>query len=130
MSKFVPFLRSVAIWQVKLTGHSLLSLIQQVNGCSGKMGKAVIKAADSAGVNIVPSSFGSAAEAGQRVEVCGKEITVHGPTDREKVLSSLFEKHPELIVVDYTVPSAVNGNSKFSHFYHRHNYILDLLNYA
>ncbi|KAG2332164.1 hypothetical protein Bca52824_003344 [Brassica carinata] len=39
-----------------------------VNGCSGKMGKAVIKAADSAGVNIVPTSFGSAAEAGQIVE--------------------------------------------------------------
>lgn len=82
------------------------------------MGKAVIKAADSAGVNIVPTSFGSAAEAGQTVEVCGKEITVHGPAERKKVLSSVFEKHPELIVVDYTIPSAVNGmfgSSKISH---------------
>lgn len=73
------------------------------------MGKAVIKAADSAGVNIVPTSFGSAEEAGQTVEVCGKEILVHGPTEREKVLSSVFDKYPELIVVDYTIPSAVNG---------------------
>lgn len=81
----------------------------QVNGCTGKMGKAVIKAADSAGVNIVPTSFGSAAEAGQTVEVCGKEITVYGPTEREEVLASVFEKHPELIVVDYTIPTAVNG---------------------
>ncbi|KFK35200.1 hypothetical protein AALP_AA5G253400 [Arabis alpina] len=83
-----------------------------VNGCSGKMGKAVIKAADSAGVNIVPTSFGSAEEAGQRVKVCGKEILVHGPTEREKVLSSVFEKYPELIVVDYTIPSAVNDNAE------------------
>ncbi|KAL1189567.1 4-hydroxy-tetrahydrodipicolinate reductase 2 [Cardamine amara subsp. amara] len=83
-----------------------------VNGCSGKMGKAVIKAADSAGVNIVPTSFGSAEEAGQIVEVCGKEILVHGPTEREKVLSSVFDKYPELIVVDYTIPSAVNDNAE------------------
>lgn len=87
--------------------HCLLHL--QVNGCTGKMGKAVIKAADTAGVNIVPTSFGSASEAGQTVEVCGKEITVHGPTEREEVLSSVFQKHPELIVVDYTIPTAVNG---------------------
>ncbi|CAN6836255.1 unnamed protein product [Brassica oleracea] len=83
-----------------------------VNGCTGKMGKAVIKAADTAGVNIVPTSFGSASEAGQTVEVCGKEITVHGPTEREEVLSSVFEKHPELIVVDYTIPTAVNDNAE------------------
>ncbi|KAH0933110.1 hypothetical protein HID58_010227 [Brassica napus] len=92
-----------------LPGHGISIM---VNGCSGKMGKAVIKAADSAGVNIVPTSFGSAAEAGQTVEVCGKEITVHGPAEREKVLSSVFEKHPELIVVDYTIPSAVNDNAE------------------
>jgi len=79
------------------------------------MGKAVIKAADSAGVNIVPTSFGSVEEAGQTVEVCGKEILVHGPTEREKVLSSVFEKYPELIVVDYTIPSAVNGKSSNSY---------------
>ncbi|KAG2285005.1 hypothetical protein Bca52824_044609 [Brassica carinata] len=83
-----------------------------VNGCTGKMGKAVIKAADTAGVNIVPTSFGSASEAGQTVEVCGKEITVHGPTEREEVLSSVFQKHPELIVVDYTIPTAVNDNAE------------------
>ncbi|CAN6808215.1 unnamed protein product [Brassica oleracea] len=92
-----------------LPGHGISIM---VNGCSGKMGKAVIKAADSAGVNIVPTSFGSAAEAGQTVEVCGKEITVHGPAERKKVLSSVFEKHPELIVVDYTIPSAVNDNAE------------------
>jgi len=50
----------------------------QVNSCLGKMGKAVMKAADSAGLDLIPTSFGCAEEAGKTVEVCGKEITVHG----------------------------------------------------
>ncbi|KAK0580204.1 hypothetical protein LWI29_037961 [Acer saccharum] len=40
-----------------------------VNGCTGKMGKAVINAADSGGLHIVLVSFGSTEEAGQMVEV-------------------------------------------------------------
>ena len=88
----------------------MLQHLFQVNGCSGKMGKAVIKAADSAGLNIVPLSFGSAVENGKTVQVCGKDILIHGPDDRENVLASVFDEHPNLVVVDYTVPSAVNGN--------------------
>lgn len=89
----------------------------QVNGCSGNMGKAVIKAAESAGLHIVPMSFGSAEEAGQTVEICGKEILVHGPADRVSILSSVFNEYPDLIVVDYTVPNAVNGNSSYNLFF-------------
>lgn len=85
--------------------------VNQVNGCSGKMGKAVIKAADSAGLNLVPISFGSAEESGNTVQVCGKDITVYGPAERESILASLFDKHPNLIAVDYTVPAAVNGTT-------------------
>lgn len=84
-------------------------LLPQVNSSSGKMGKAVIKAAESAGLDIIPMSFGSAEEAGKSVEVCGKEIKVHGPSDRESVLASVFREHPNMIVVDYTVPYAVNS---------------------
>ncbi|KAI6699005.1 hypothetical protein NL676_019124 [Syzygium grande] len=83
-----------------------------VNSSSGKMGKAVIKAAESAGLDIIPMSFGSAEEAGKSVEVCGKEIKVHGPSDRESVLASVFGEHPNMIVVDYTVPDAVNSNAE------------------
>lgn len=75
------------------------------------MGKAVIKAADSAGLNLVPVSFGSEEESGKTVEVCGNDITVYGPAERESILSSLFDKHPNLIAVDYTVPAAVNGST-------------------
>ncbi|WCJ27085.1 4-hydroxy-tetrahydrodipicolinate reductase 1 chloroplastic [Euphorbia peplus] len=81
-----------------------------VNGCSGKMGKAVIKAADSAGLQILPISFGAPEESGF-VEMCGKHIKIHGPDEREDVLASTFREHPNLIVVDYTVPAAVNDNA-------------------
>ncbi|KAF2325639.1 hypothetical protein GH714_031564 [Hevea brasiliensis] len=80
-----------------------------VNGCSGKMGKAVIKAADSAGLQILPVSFGSPDESGNIVQVCGNDIKIHGPPEREDVLASIYDEHPNLIVVDYTVPTAVNA---------------------
>ncbi|OVA20930.1 Dihydrodipicolinate reductase [Macleaya cordata] len=80
-----------------------------VNGCTGKMGKSVIEAEVSAGLQVVPISFGRELEAGQIVLVGGKEIHVHGPSDRESVLASVFDKYPNMIVVDFTVPTAVNG---------------------
>lgn len=92
------------------SGIVLLPYLFQVNGCTGKMGKAVIKAADSAGLNLVPISFGSAEECGKTVQVNGKDFLVHGPTDRENVLASIYDEHPNLIAIDYTVPSTVNGN--------------------
>lgn len=73
------------------------------------MGKAVINAAEAAGLNVVPVSFGCEEESGQTFEVCGKEFLVHGPSDRESFLASVLDKYPNLIVVDYTVPTAVNG---------------------
>ncbi|KAM1046365.1 hypothetical protein TB2_025420 [Malus domestica] len=83
------------------------SAAAKVNGCSGKMGKAIIQAANSAGLTVVPVSFGSAEESGQTVQVGTNEILVHGPHER-----SLFQKYPNLIVVDFTVPSAVNNNAE------------------
>ncbi|XP_052172955.1 4-hydroxy-tetrahydrodipicolinate reductase 2, chloroplastic [Diospyros lotus] len=83
-----------------------------VSGCTGKMGKAVIEAAVSAGLHLVPLSFSSAEESGQTVRVAGKEIQVYGPSDRESILASTFEEYPDLVVVDYTVPAAVNDNAE------------------
>ncbi|KAJ7962516.1 4-hydroxy-tetrahydrodipicolinate reductase 2, chloroplastic [Quillaja saponaria] len=88
-----------------------ISIPIMVNGCSGKMGKAVIKAADAAGLHVVPISFGCDEESGQALQVCGREFLVHGPSDRESVLAFVFDKYPNLIVVDYTVPTAVNDNA-------------------
>lgn len=73
------------------------------------MGTAVIQAAQAAGLNVVPVSFGREEESGQTFQICGNEFLVHGPSDRESVLASVLDKHPNLIVVDYTVPTAVNS---------------------
>lgn len=83
-----------------------------VNSCTGKMGKAIIKAADSAGLQIVPVSFGAENESGRTVEACGKEILVRGPSERESILASVFQEYPNLVVVDFSVPAAVNDNAE------------------
>ncbi|XP_044481120.1 4-hydroxy-tetrahydrodipicolinate reductase 2, chloroplastic-like isoform X3 [Mangifera indica] len=100
------------IQELETPGSKSFNIPIMVNGCSGKMGKAVIKAADTIGLQLVPVSFGSEEESGKTLEVCGKEILVHGPSDRESVLASVFDKYPNMIVVDYTVPSAVNDNAE------------------
>ncbi|KAH8484382.1 hypothetical protein H0E87_028729 [Populus deltoides] len=82
-----------------------------VNGCNGKMGSSVILAANSAGLQILPKSFGPEKEAGNTVEVFGNEIKIHGPSERESVLASLYDEYPSMIVVDYTVPDLVNDNA-------------------
>ncbi|KAK6244067.1 hypothetical protein QUC31_010476 [Theobroma cacao] len=89
-----------------------LAIPIMVNSCTGKMGKAVIKAADSAGLHIVPVSFGAEKESGQTIEMCGKEILVHGPSERESILASVFHEYPNLVMVDYSVPAAVNDNAE------------------
>ncbi|CAK9155994.1 unnamed protein product [Ilex paraguariensis] len=81
-----------------------------VNGCTGKMGKAVVEAVVSAGIHIVPVSFGGLKNAGKTVQVGGKDIQMYGPYERERILASILNDYPNLIVVDYTVPAAVNDN--------------------
>ncbi|CAL0318080.1 unnamed protein product [Lupinus luteus] len=89
------------------TGHPLM-----VNACTGKMGKAVIQAAQAAGLHVVPVSFGLEEESGKTFQIGENEFLVHGPSDRESVLASVLDKYPDLIVVDYTAPTAVNGNAE------------------
>ncbi|KAI3681617.1 hypothetical protein L6452_36419 [Arctium lappa] len=89
-----------------------LALPIMVNSCTGKMGQAVIEAGISAGLHIVPASFGIQQDAGKTIQVGGKDIRVHGPSDRETTLSSIVEEYPNLIVVDFTVPNAVNDNAE------------------
>ncbi|KAF7113118.1 hypothetical protein RHSIM_RhsimUnG0159300 [Rhododendron simsii] len=88
---------------------SIPSRHRKVNGCTGKMGKAVVEAAVSAGLDVVPVSFSSLEVSGKTVQVGGKKIQVYGPSDRENILASTFDECPNLVVVDYTVPAAVNA---------------------
>lgn len=73
------------------------------------MGQAVAEAAVSAGLELVPVSFSSVDKPARTLEIGDIEIRVHGPSEREEVLSSVTEKYPDVVVVDYTVPDAVNG---------------------
>ncbi|KAG6416556.1 hypothetical protein SASPL_123988 [Salvia splendens] len=82
-----------------------------VNGCTGKVGRAVLEAAIAAGLNPVPVALGGPEDVGKILDFNGKQIEIHGPSDRESVLSSAFKEYPDLIVVDYTVPAAVNDNA-------------------
>ncbi|KAJ4812316.1 Dihydrodipicolinate reductase [Rhynchospora pubera] len=68
----------VPISQDAMADSRNLSFPILVNGVTGKMGKAVA------------------------------EISVHGTSERDKILSSVTEKYPDVVVVDYTVPNAVN----------------------
>ncbi|KAL5546383.1 hypothetical protein UlMin_006070 [Ulmus minor] len=83
-----------------------------VNGCTGKMGKAITTTADSTGISVAHVSFGSEEENGTNVDVCGKKIEVHGHSGRESILSTIFDGRPNLIVVDYTIPAAINANAE------------------
>lgn len=70
------------------------------------MGSSVLEAAISAGLNPVPVALG---DRRKMLEFGGKQIEVYGPSDKESILSSTLKDYPDLIVVDYTVPAAVNG---------------------
>uniref|UniRef100_A0A803N7B1 Uncharacterized protein n=1 Tax=Chenopodium quinoa TaxID=63459 RepID=A0A803N7B1_CHEQI len=70
-------------WFVEVSDQG--KALVEVNRCMGKMGKAVIEEAANAGLHIV-----------------------HGPSKREDILASVYDEYPELIVVYYTVPTAVN----------------------
>ncbi|GJV24610.1 dihydrodipicolinate reductase [Tanacetum coccineum] len=96
----------------QLTHANNLALPIMVNSCMGKMGEAVIEAGISAGLHIVPASFGIQKDAGKTVEVGGKNIQVYGPSERETALASIVEQYQNLIVVDFTVPNAVNENAE------------------
>ncbi|PWA49990.1 dihydrodipicolinate reductase [Artemisia annua] len=63
----------------QLTRANSPALPIMVNSCMGKMGEAVIEAGISAGLHIVPASFGVQKDAGKTVEVGGKNIQVYVP---------------------------------------------------
>ncbi|KAF0935463.1 hypothetical protein E2562_032925 [Oryza meyeriana var. granulata] len=83
-----------------------------VNSCTGKMGKAIAEAAVSAGIQLVPVSFSAIQVSDGMVKICDREIYIHDPSEGERVLPSIVKDYPDMIVVDYTVPDAVNVNAE------------------
>ncbi|KAL6778881.1 hypothetical protein ACKKBF_B04220 [Auxenochlorella protothecoides x Auxenochlorella symbiontica] len=84
-----------------------------VNSCSGKMGHAAAEAAVRAGLTLVPFSYGGPTESGRAVDVGGVQVTLVHPDEKLDVLHRVREEYPGTIMVDYTLPSVVNGNATF-----------------
>ncbi|GAB4814029.1 hypothetical protein N2152v2_001075 [Parachlorella kessleri] len=79
------------------------------------MGHATAEAVVRAGLTLVPYSFTGASEAVAvgNTGVCGIPVELVGPAERQKALEAVRERYPGLIMVDYTLPSAVNENARF-----------------
>jgi 4-hydroxy-tetrahydrodipicolinate reductase len=80
----------------------------QVNDCSGKMGGAVAEAAVGAGLKLVPVCL-TGPGLGRSFTIQGISVEAVDSKDREGVLDRVVQEYPNVIVVDYTLPAAVNG---------------------
>jgi len=87
-----------------------------VNDLTGKMGRAVAEAVVARGeatgaVHLVPLAFSG--EAKDAVDVAGVRVEIASVRDGDPRarLEALMAEHPGMIVVDYTLPAAVNANA-------------------
>ena len=78
---------------------------------SPQMGHATAEAVIRAGLTLVPFSFTGRSEAVAvgNVGVCGVPVELITPPERQAALDKIRGEYPDLVVVDYTLPSAVNG---------------------
>ncbi|KAI8466135.1 MAG: hypothetical protein J3K34DRAFT_434831 [Monoraphidium minutum] len=80
-----------------------------VNSCTGKMGRAVAEAAARAGLHVLPYTLCGAGEAvpGGAIDVAGQRVALVGPAERDALIEELKGQHPNLIMVDYTIPDVI-----------------------
>ena len=76
-----------------------------------QMGHAAAEAMVAAGLTLIPYTLTgySAGVAVSNVGIRGVPVELVGRDRRQKVMEQILEKHPDLIVVDYTTPYCVNG---------------------
>ena len=77
------------------------------------MGHATAEAVVRAGLNFVPYSFTGSSEAVAvgKVGVSGIPVELVAPAERQSAMQRLKADYPGLTVIDFTLPSAVNGAS-------------------
>ena len=75
------------------------------------MGHATAEAVVRAGLTLVPFSFTGESEAVVvgNVAVSGIPVQLIGPEQRQKALEDVLSDYKDLIVIDFTLPQAVNG---------------------
>ncbi|KAJ3679871.1 hypothetical protein LUZ60_016149 [Juncus effusus] len=83
-----------------------------VNSLTGKMGRAVAESALRAGLELVPVSFSKADDPTKTLEIEDLQVSIHTPDEREEILSAILKIYPDMIIIDYTVPDAVNNNAE------------------
>lgn len=79
-----------------------------MNDCSGKMGGAVAEAAVGAGLQLVPVCL-TGPGLGRSFTIQGINVESVDSREREGVMDKVLKEYPDVIVVDYTLPAAVNG---------------------
>ncbi|XP_024538820.1 probable 4-hydroxy-tetrahydrodipicolinate reductase 1, chloroplastic isoform X1 [Selaginella moellendorffii] len=110
--------RCSARLSVEMPGRNLESPVLaaapvMVNDCTGKVGQAVAEAAVAAGLRLVPLSLTGPGRGGKRVVIGNVEVDVREVSEREDVVKEVITEYPNVIVVDYTLPAAVNDNAEF-----------------
>lgn len=85
-----------------------------VNACTGKMGHATAEAVVRAGLSLVPYSFTGSSEAVAvgNVGVEGIPVELVGPDERQQAMEQAKREYPDMIIIDFTLPQAVNGMVK------------------
>ena len=85
-----------------------------VNACTGKMGHATAEAVVRAGLSLVPYSFTGSSEAVAvgNVGVEGIPVELVGPDERQQAMEQAKREYPGMIIIDFTLPQAVNGMVK------------------
>lgn len=78
-----------------------------------QMGHATAEAVVRAGLTLVPYTFTGASEAVAvaNVGVSGIPVELVAPAERQAAMDRVKTEFPGLVVVDYTLPTAVNGES-------------------
>ncbi|KAG0566757.1 hypothetical protein KC19_7G085800 [Ceratodon purpureus] len=93
-------------------GGSFSDLAVMVNDCSGKMGGSVAEAAIGAGLQLVPVCL-TGPGMGRSFSIQGVNVEAVDSRHREGVIDHVLKEYPYVVVVDYTLPAAVNGNAEF-----------------
>lgn len=84
------------------------------------MGHATAEAVVRAGLQLVPFSFTGSSEAVAvgNVGVEGIPVELVAPEERQEAMTQVKEKYKNLVIIDFTLPQAVNGanpaRNKFS----------------
>lgn len=118
-ARALPATQAVAAVDAALQGSSssILALRPPVmiNSCTGRMGHAAAEAVVRAGLQLVPVTLTgySAGVAVSNIGVAGIPVELVGKERRQEAMDKVKEKHPGLIVVDYTMPNCVNDNAEF-----------------